>query len=101
MTHWRASLVATALIAVASGGAWAADDVEDGRSLFNDTCASCHGRDMANPGLAFDLRKFPRDDPDRFRNSVLNGKCQGMPALAGKLSEEDLKLLWAFVESGG
>ncbi len=77
------------------------DDVEEGRSLFNETCATCHGRDMTNPGLAFDLRKFPRDDPARFRNSVLGGKGPGMPSWKDKLSDEDIRILWAFVLSGG
>jgi Cytochrome C oxidase, cbb3-type, subunit III len=58
--------------------------------------------DMVNPGtLSFDLRKFPKDDPARFRNSVLNGKNQGMPAWRDKLSDDDIAALWAYVRSGG
>lgn len=79
----------------------AADDIEDGRTLFNETCAPCHGRDMRNPGLAADLRTFPAGETARFRATVLDGKGQGMPPWRGKLSDEDIAILWAFVQSGG
>ncbi len=79
-----------------------ADIVEEGRDLYGDMCAVCHGRDMVNPGtVSFDLRKFPKDDFARFRNSVLNGKNQAMPAWRDKLSDEDIAGLWAYVRSGG
>ena len=77
-----------------------ADEAEQGRELYREVCATCHGNEMMNPGLAFDLRKFPRDDPERFRNSVLNGKGKGMPAMQSQLSPEDIKALWAYVKSG-
>jgi mono/diheme cytochrome c family protein len=79
-----------------------ADLVEAGRDLYSDMCAMCHGRDMVNAGgVAFDLRKFPKDDFPRFRNSVLNGKNQAMPPWRDKLSDEDVMALWAYVRSGG
>src|SRR5262249_36835899 len=44
-----------------------ADDADLGRELYDDVCATCHGRDMVNPGgVTFDLRKFPKDDFERF-----------------------------------
>ena len=77
-------------------------DVDQGRDTYQDLCSSCHGRDMVNPGtLSFDLRKFPKDDFDRFKTSVLNGKGTAMPAWSGKVSEEDIANLWAYVKSGG
>jgi cytochrome c6 len=79
-----------------------ADFVEQGRDLYGDVCATCHGRDMVNAGtISFDLRKFPKDDFARFRNSVLNGKNQAMPAWRDKITDEDLAALWAYVRSGG
>ena len=55
-----------------------------------------------NPGgLSFDLRKFPKDDLSRFKASVLNGKGSAMPAWSGKLSDEDIANLWAYVKGGG
>jgi len=77
-------------------------DADQGRDLYHELCAPCHGRDMVNPGgITFDLRKFPRDNAERFKNSVLNGKGQGMPPWAGKVSDEDIANLWAYVRSGG
>jgi mono/diheme cytochrome c family protein len=95
---------AIAGVAVAAGVAHAAeaDLVDDGRDLYGDMCATCHGRDMVNTGgIAFDLRKFPKDDFARFRTSVLNGKNDAMPAWRDKLSDEDITALWAYVRSGG
>lgn len=102
-----AAIAATALAAsVTVGGARAsaaeADLIDGGRDLYADTCATCHGRDMVNTGgIAFDLRKFPKDDFARFRNSVLNGKNDAMPAWRDKLSDDDIAALWAYVRSGG
>jgi mono/diheme cytochrome c family protein len=77
------------------------EQIDQGREIYDDTCATCHGRDMAAPGaIVFDLRKFPKDDHDRFKNSVLNGKGAAMPAWRDKLSDDDIELLWAYVRGG-
>jgi mono/diheme cytochrome c family protein len=78
-----------------------ADEVDEGRSLYNELCVTCHGRDMLNPGLAFDLRKFPKNEKPRFFNSVRNGTPKGMPPWKEQLSAEDIESLWAYVKSGG
>ena len=79
-----------------------ADDAELGRDVYEEFCVTCHGKDMVNPGgVTFDLRKFPKDDFARFQASVLNGKGQGMPPLARQGHDDDLKLLWVYVQSGG
>jgi mono/diheme cytochrome c family protein len=97
---------ALAVTAALTGAALADDpsdaEIEQGRQVYDDVCMTCHGRDMVNPGgVTFDLRKFPKSDFERFRNSVLNGKPPAMPAWRDKLGEEDVKLLWAYVRSGG
>ena len=46
-------------------------------------------------------RKFPKGDFDRFRNAVLNGKPPAMPPWRDKVGDDDVKLLWAYVRSGG
>jgi mono/diheme cytochrome c family protein len=98
------TLAAFALMLHASATARAAESdlIEQGHDLYADTCAVCHGRDMVNAGgITFDLRKFPKDDFVRFRNSVLNGKNQAMPAWRDKIDDNDLAALWAYVRSGG
>jgi len=97
-----AGLTILAGLAVAPTVSAESDLIEQGRDLYADTCAACHGRDMVNAGgIAFDLRKFPKDDFARFRNSVLNGKGEAMPAWRDKIEDNDLAALWAYVRSGG
>jgi mono/diheme cytochrome c family protein len=95
-------LVAALVVGAALCASAHADDADLGRELYDDVCATCHGRDMVNPGgVTFDLRKFPKDDFERFRAAVLNGKPPAMPAWRDKVSDDDIKLLWAYVRSGG
>jgi len=90
------------LVAVFFSDSGWADPVEQGREVYGEFCVNCHGRDMVAVGaVSFDLRKFPRDDFERFRNAVLNGKGPAMPPWRGKVSDEDLADLWAYVRSGG
>jgi cytochrome c6 len=75
--------------------------IEQGRDQFHRTCAQCHGRNMVNAGTTtYDLRKFPVDQPDRFVNSVTNGKGN-MPSFKDALSTEQINALWAYVGSRG
>jgi mono/diheme cytochrome c family protein len=84
--------------------AHAADDakIDQGREVYGEFCVACHGRDMVSSGpMTFDLRKFPKDDFNRFKEVVLNGKGQAMPPWREKLTDEDVTLLWEYVRSGG
>jgi mono/diheme cytochrome c family protein len=108
MRHWRAegrggvSLLTVFSVGVVLCTGARASDVDLGREVYGDFCASCHGRDMVAPGgITFDLRKFPKDDFERFRNVVVNGKAPAMPPWREKISDDDLKLLWAYVRAGG
>jgi cytochrome c6 len=77
------------------------EQIDQGREVYEDNCQTCHGRDMVSPGtVTFDLRKFPRDDPARFRGSVLKGKGTAMPSFQGRISDEEVDLLWAYVRGG-
>ncbi len=98
----RGLALAALLHASSAARAAESDLIEQGRDLYADACAACHGRDLVNAGgIAFDLRKFPKDDFTRFRNSVLNGKNEAMPAWRDKIDDNDLAALWAYVRSGG
>lgn len=73
--------------------------VERGRATYTSFCARCHGVNMVNTGSAFDLRRFPRDQRERFEQSVLYG-VRAMPAWKAMLQQEDVSALWAYVLSG-
>jgi mono/diheme cytochrome c family protein len=104
MPRW---LAFSAAIALSFGQAALAAEpseaqVDQGREVYGEFCVTCHGRDMVAPGtVSADLRKFPKDDFERFRNVVLNGKGQAMPPWREKITDEDLTTLWAYVRSGG
>lgn len=100
--HPRTRVLLALAIGIALFAAARADDADLGREVYDDFCVTCHGRDMVNPGgVTFDLRKFPKDDFERFRNAVLDGKPPAMPPWRDKISDDDLKLLWAYVRGGG
>jgi mono/diheme cytochrome c family protein len=102
MPHRPAALPALALGLTFAASLALADDAELGRDVYEEFCVTCHGKNLVNPGgVTFDLRKFPKDDFARFQTSVLNGKGPAMPPWRGKVSDDDLKLLWAYVQSGG
>lgn len=71
-----------------------------GQELYAHHCSHCHGFNMVNSGaIAFDLRKFPHDDKNRFVNSVTNGKNNRMPPWGDLLSKDEIDSLWAYVSS--
>ncbi len=76
----------------------AQDDVQQGRALYTSYCARCHGVNMINTGAATDLRKFPKDEPERFARSVNQG-VRAMPAWGGILQPGDVQAIWRYVIS--
>ncbi|MFW2358312.1 c-type cytochrome [Hydrogenophaga sp.] len=75
--------------------------IEKGREQYHRTCAQCHGRNMVNAGTTvYDLRRFPQDQPDRFIQSVVNGKGN-MPSFKDALDMQAVQALWAYVGSRG
>ena len=75
--------------------------IDQGREVYEEFCQTCHGGDMVSSGaVTFDLRKFPKDDAARFRGSVLDGKGPAMPSFRGRISDEEVTLLWTYVRGG-
>jgi mono/diheme cytochrome c family protein len=75
--------------------------VDKGRAQYQRTCSQCHGLNMVNSGTSsYDLRRFPTDQPDRFFNSVTNGK-NNMPSFKGALDPGAIQWLWAYVSTRG
>lgn len=104
MTRGRiASILAIcALLSPASKAqTFQAADIAKGRQEFHRICSHCHGLNMVNAGTTvYDLRRFPVDDPERFLNSVTNGKGN-MPPFKDSMQPEQIKLIWAYVGSRG
>jgi mono/diheme cytochrome c family protein len=75
------------------------EQIAAGAELYAVNCAPCHGARMLDPGAAFDLRKFPRDQKQRFVDSVTRGKNQ-MPPWGDFFKPEQLDQLWAYVMAG-
>lgn len=76
-----------------------APSAEAGRRAYTGSCARCHGINLvASSSAYFDLRTFPRDEKDRFLNSVTNGKRQ-MPAWGGIIKPETIESIWLYVGS--
>jgi cytochrome c6 len=82
-------------------GPYTIEMVAQGKAQFHRTCSHCHGFNMVNSGTTvYDLRKFPVDQPDRFLNSVTNGKGN-MPSFKSALDREAIQLLWTYVSTRG
>jgi mono/diheme cytochrome c family protein len=54
---------------------------------------------MQDPSAAFNLRKFPPDQRDRFVSSVTGGKNQ-MPPWGDFFKPDQLEALWAYIMAG-
>ena len=78
---------------------FAPEQIRAGAEIFERNCAPCHGPQMRDPESAFDLRKFPHNQHDRFVNSVTRGKNQ-MPPWGDMLKTDEIEALWAYVTVG-
>lgn len=103
MLRWIAGascVAAAALLPVRVAGAEPAPATRDGRTLYTSFCARCHGLNMVNTGGAtFDLRKFPKDQHERFVRSVTQG-LRAMPAWGSIFKPEEVEALWQYVSAG-
>lgn len=70
-----------------------------GAELYATNCSPCHGARMLDPEAAFDLRKFPPDQHERFVTSVTRGKNQ-MPPWGDFFNAGQIEALWAYVVAG-
>src|SRR6516162_9853062 len=55
------------------------DQIATGAELYAVNCSPCHGARMQDPGAAFNLRKFPPDQRERFDNAGPRGKTKVPP----------------------
>jgi alcohol dehydrogenase (cytochrome c) len=72
------------------------ETVKHGAKLYEQTCSHCHGVEMKTSGTTFDLRTFPKNEKERFKDSVINGKGS-MPAWGNKLTVEEVDDIFKYV----
>ena len=75
------------------------EQIRHGAAIFARNCSPCHGSRMADAQGANDLRKFPRDQKNRFIIAVTRGK-NSMPPLGGLFGPDEIEALWAYVIAG-
>src|SRR5258706_12735183 len=94
-----AALALAVMSVGATGESFSPEQLRAGAEIFERNCSPCHGPRMRDPESAFDLRKFPRDQHDRFVGSVTRGKNQ-MPPWGDMLKADEIEALWAYVTMG-
>ncbi len=87
-------------LALLTAPAFASDaKLNKAKRTYKQFCAHCHGLNMVNPGTSsYDLRKWPKDQKDRFFTVVKKGKGN-MPAWGDILTPDELEHLWYYVAS--
>jgi mono/diheme cytochrome c family protein len=95
-----ATLTALAAAGVPSTRADDAKTVQEGKEVYGDNCATCHGEQLRNTshGVTFDLRTLKPSEHERFVHSVLNGKNQ-MPPWRDVLDAQQIDDIWAYVRA--
>jgi cytochrome c6 len=102
----RNLILACALILVAGAVARA----DDSASLYKSKCSACHAADGSGSGSmgkalgAPDFRSdaVQKETDAQFNDSIANGKGKKMPAYKGRLSDDQIKGLVAYIrELGG
>jgi mono/diheme cytochrome c family protein len=98
-TTFAAAAALWCATAAAQDQSFAPQQIAAGAEIFARNCSPCHGPRMQDPESAFDLRKFPPGEHDRFVRSVTNGKNQ-MPPWGDLLKSDDIEAVWAYVTMG-
>ena len=94
--------ILTALVLASAGAAaqdFAPEQVKKGADIYATNCSPCHGARMRDPEAAFDLRKFPPEQKERFVRSVTKG-LNAMPPWGDLFKADDIDALWAYVRAG-
>jgi mono/diheme cytochrome c family protein len=76
--------------------------VKEGRSLFNQTCAHCHGPDASTGQSERNLRRlrdrYGDDMPNVFRSTVIHGRLdKGMPVWGEVLDEKTIDRILGYL----
>jgi mono/diheme cytochrome c family protein len=95
---WMGAAILIECAAVQPSTAQDQAKIAAGAKTFSEYCSTCHGDDLINSGLTFDLRRLKAGERPRFENSVLNGKNQ-MPPWRGVLNEDQIDKLWNYIRA--
>ncbi len=95
------------LSAILISSAVAAEDAqiaEKGREIFNQFCYHCHGSDAVQGERIRDLRRLSKrygdERHDMFIKTITEGRPdKGMPSWKDSLTGEQIKQIWAFLET--
>lgn len=110
MTHRLLTLtLAVSLVGSAGVSAGQAADLANGKKVYADKCARCHGVSGKGDGpKAETLEKKPADYTDKkkmggltdvhLKKTVLDGEAP-MPAYKGKISEKDLEDVIGYIRT--
>ncbi|HVI76293.1 MAG TPA: c-type cytochrome [Anaeromyxobacteraceae bacterium] len=99
-------IVAALAVCLAVALAAPARAADDGKALFAQKCASCHGPDgkgktpMGQKLGAKDLTHEDKEPLDEIVKDIENGKPPKMAAYKGKLSAEQIKAVAAYIKGG-
>ncbi|QSP93576.1 cytochrome-c oxidase, cbb3-type subunit III [Marinobacter salinisoli] len=81
-----------------------ADAAEAGKAVFAQACAACHGAEgkgmesVGAPNLTDDVWLYG-SDYDWIKDTVINGRQNQMPAQSGRLTDDQIQILAAYVYS--
>jgi mono/diheme cytochrome c family protein len=75
------------------------EQIKSGGEIYATHCATCHGNRMKNPEWAIDLATIPKDDRQRFIQSVTGGRGN-MPPWGDVLKANEIEALWAYFSQG-
>ncbi len=75
------------------------EEIAQGRTLYHEYCAGCHGTDAVSNGAVPDLRRLPHVYYDNFDKIVLDGMMRkmGMVGFSDVLNKEESALIKAYV----
>lgn len=99
----RLSALLLPLIATSSAACKSPVSASDGRALYMNTCARCHGADGAGGLPLFDGGPSPRNfrdakfqlaiTDDQIKLTIVNGKGTGMPPFGSMFTDAQLAAL--------
>ncbi len=74
-------------------------EIEEGRKLFANTCARCHGGEVVSGGAVPDLRYAAQSTHEMFEEIVLGGarKEFGMPSFMGDITSAQVRLIHVYI----